>query len=191
MPVAWQPSPEVESLQLISLIYMANRISYSTAGDLHGWIFAEVVYGWRRIVIPWYTGITVFLEMVYYRRAFLNTTHPCLWNLVPNYELGRFFCLFCHGMSMFASVVTLVGRTAVTSLSHWVSTFVYHAVYVTYNVAWFVFDRWDLPRVNLSLHSSQSEALGFVVWSRLFYAGCPPVAQPVESKQSTEEKICC
>jgi len=39
-------------------------------------IFAEVVYDWWRHEIPQYTGITIFLETVYYRRVFLNTAHP-------------------------------------------------------------------------------------------------------------------
>jgi len=53
---------------------------------------------------------------------------------------------------MSASVVTLVGLTAVTSLSHWVSIFLYDTVDVTHIVARFVFDRWHLRRVNLGLH---------------------------------------
>jgi len=39
-------------------------------------ITPEVVYDWWRHEIPRYTGITVFLKTVYYRRAFLNTAHP-------------------------------------------------------------------------------------------------------------------
>jgi len=51
-----------------------------------GWNFAEVVYDWWRHEIPRLllssdtdTGIMVFLETVYYRRAFLNTAHPSLY----------------------------------------------------------------------------------------------------------------
>jgi len=52
---------------------MAKRIDESTAEDSH---VAEVVYDWWRHEIPQYTSITIFLETVYYRGAFLNTAHP-------------------------------------------------------------------------------------------------------------------
>jgi len=55
---------------------MAKRIGESTAEHSQGWTFAQVVYDWWRREIPRYAGITVFLETVYYRRAFLNIAHP-------------------------------------------------------------------------------------------------------------------
>jgi len=57
---------------------MAKRIGESPADDSHGWILAQVVYDWWRHKIPRYIGITVFLEMVYYRQAFLNTAYSYL-----------------------------------------------------------------------------------------------------------------
>ena len=44
---------------------MGKRIGESTAGDSHGWIFAQVVYNIDDVTkseIPWLAGITVFLR---------------------------------------------------------------------------------------------------------------------------------
>jgi len=61
---------------------MAKRIGESTADHSHGWIFVQVVYYWSRHEIPRYTGITVFLETVYYRRPFFKYHASLVWNVL-------------------------------------------------------------------------------------------------------------
>ena len=77
-PITEIGTDDAEILPIISLTYLAKRFSESTSDNSHGWIFAEIVYDCWRHEIPRYTGITVFLETVYYRLAFPNTAHPCL-----------------------------------------------------------------------------------------------------------------
>jgi len=55
--------------------------------------FAEVVYDWYRQGTLRYTGTTVFLETVYYRRAF-SLPHPAVWPQQTRAQNGALPCRF-------------------------------------------------------------------------------------------------
>ena len=71
---------------------MGKRIGESTADDLHGWIFADVVYYWWRHEIPLYTGITVFLRRCIIVGHFLIPP-------IPTYGLFGSVCSRFHLMT--------------------------------------------------------------------------------------------
>ena len=105
-----------------------------------------------RVLSKWLNGSSWFLEqrlsaayptwccMGIRASPFSKHKDTCLWNFVPNFELSRFICYFCHGTSIITSVVNLVWPTTIDSWSHSASTIVYNRMGMTHSVAWFMCD---------------------------------------------------
>jgi len=64
------------------------------------------------------------------------------WSLVPNSELGQFFCFFCHGSSTCHKCCQV--SSTVAGLSHWALTFVYNTSSLAVTLTWFNHNSWDL-----------------------------------------------
>jgi len=71
---------------------------------------AEVVYDWWRRETPSYTGTTLFLQTVYYRRAFLNSLpYPAVWPQQTWAKNGALPCLFFGGGELGPHLTTSPG----------------------------------------------------------------------------------